>query len=423
MKIISARERGSVDIPLSDLLHFGGELKIRPDLISRGLVELRQSARRLQLKVNGVVGRIPVTSGLALDVQPKFSISNLNRIVYVSATKIENPFFINRPYSRAKLSSYLPVPIIKSFTSSLHRSLMEGLHREYCRSVNEAAPRPKLNFIKSDQRYWSRLIPTKAVIESFDFTTDNLANQTLKLAAFKALSLSKSFQLLEDCIPLLADCLRQLERVRLRDSAQILPELAQTIGTVPSFRADYSRALAYAIEVLRHTDVSLNVVDQGLALESFIVSLDDAFERYLRNVLGTLEHPSHGTVTCVDGNLARHQRRLFHDNSTYKVKPDLIFRSRSGTLLIADAKYKAKAEENDRYQIISHALANASSKAVLIYPRRSSTSQHGLVRLGRAGPSASEIEIFEYYFDLDSDLDVEEKALQDTFLNLLPQAS
>lgn len=185
MKIISARERGSVDIPLSDLLHFGGELKIRPDLISRGLVELRQSARRLQLKVNGVVGRIPVTSGLALDVQPKFSISNLNRIVYVSATKIENPFFINRPYSRAKLSSYLPVPIIKSFTSSLHRSLMEGLHREYCRSVNEAAPRPKLNFIKSDQRYWSRLIPTKAVIESFDFTSDNLANQTLKLVGFQ----------------------------------------------------------------------------------------------------------------------------------------------------------------------------------------------------------------------------------------------
>lgn len=418
MKIIAAKERGSVDIPLSELMHHGGELKIRPDLISRGLVELRQSSNKLQLKVNGVVGRIPVTSGLALDVQPKFSISNLNRIVYASDTKIENPFFISRPYSRTKLQSYLPVPLIKSFTVSLQRAVMEGLHREYSRSVKEAAPRPKLNFIKSDQRFWSKMIPTKAVVESFDFTSDNVANQTLKLAAYKALSLSKTITLLKGCVPQLAGALRQLERVKLRNASEIFAELGRVRGAVPSFRTDYSHALTYAIEILRHTDVSLNVASDGLSLESYIVSLDDAYERYLRHILRTLQHPTYGTVTCVDGNVAKHQKRLFRDNKNYKVKPDLIFRSSGGTLLIADAKYKSEAKEDDRYQIIAHALAHSVSKAILIYPRRNSQSQHGLIRLGATGPAANEVEIFEYYFDLDADLDVEEGQLRQTFEGL-----
>lgn len=419
MKIIPAKERGSVDIPLSDLVNHGGELKIRPDLIRRGLVELRQSSNKLQLKVNGVVGRIPVTSGLALDIQPKFSISNLNRIVYTSATKIENPFFISRPYSRTQLQSYLPVPLIKSFTASIQRAVMEGLHREYIRTVNEAAPRPKLNFIKSDQRFWSKMIPTKAVVENFDFSSDNLANQTLKLAAHKALSLSKTIGLLSDCTPKLANALRQLERVALRNAGDILAELGHVRGTVPSFRVDYSHALTQAIEILRHTDVSLNVASEGLSLESYIISLDDAYERYLRHVLRTLQHPTLGTVTCVDGNVKKHQRRLFRDNNTYKVKPDLIFRSGGGTLLIADAKYKGEAKEDDRYQIIAHALAHAVPKAVLIYPRRSSQSTHGLLRLGVTGPTGGEVEIYEYYFDLDADLDSEEAHLRSSFESLM----
>ncbi|MRN44759.1 hypothetical protein, partial [Brucella sp. 09RB8913] len=419
VKIIPAKERGSVDIPLSDLVHHGGELKIRPDLIRRGLVELRQSSNKLQLEVNGVVGRIPVTSGLALDVQPKFSISNLNRIVYSSATKIENPFFISRPYSRTKLQSYLPVPLIKSFTTSLQRAVMEGIHREYSRTIKEASPRPKLNFIKSDQRFWSKMIPTKAVVESFDFSSDNLANQTLKLAAHKALSLSKTIRLLNECTPQLASALRQLERVTLRDAGDIFTELGHVRGTVPSFRVDYSHALTHAIEILRHTDVSLNVASEGLSLESYIISLDDAYERYLRHVLRTLKHPIFGTVTCVDGNIAKHQKRLFRDNNSYKVKPDLIFRSSGGTLLIADAKYKGEAKEDDRYQIIAHAVAYAVPKAVLVYPRRSSQSRQGLVRLGATGQAGGEVEIYEYYFDLDADLDAEEERLLNSFEGLI----
>ncbi len=419
MKIIAAKERGSVDIPLSDLVHHGGELKIRPDLISRGLVELRQSSNKLQLKVNGVVGRVPVTSGLALDVQPKFSISNLNRIVYSSATKIENPFFIDRPYSRTQLQSYLPVPLIKSFTASLQRAVMEGLHREYGRTIKETAPRPKVNFIKSDQRFWSKMMPTKAIVENFDFSSDNLPNQTLKLAAYKALALSKTIELLTQCAPQLANALRQLERVTLRDPGDIFAELSYVGGTVPSFRVDYSHALSYAIEILRHTDVSLNVAAEGLSLESYIISLDDAYERYLRHVLHTLQHPAFGAVTCVDGNTAKHQKQLFHDNKSYKVKPDLIFRSSGGTLLIADAKYKGEAKEDDRYQIIAHALAHAVRKAVLIYPRRNHQSRHGLFRLGATGPGGGEVEIYEYYFDLDADLDAEETNIRKSFENLI----
>ena len=82
MKILEVSERSSVEIPVSDLLHAGGKLKIRSDLIGRGLVEIRQADHTLKLRVNGIVGRLPVTDDLALDIKPKFSVSNLNRVVY-----------------------------------------------------------------------------------------------------------------------------------------------------------------------------------------------------------------------------------------------------------------------------------------------------------------------------------------------------
>jgi 5-methylcytosine-specific restriction enzyme subunit McrC len=421
VKILPARERAPVDIPMSDILS-GGDLIIRPELIDRGLVELRQNKFKLQLKINGVVGRLPITSDLALDIEPKFPISNLNRVVYASGAALENPFFIDRPYHRTSTSHYLPVPLVRTFSTSLDHAISSGLHREYLREVLVSGPRPKINFRQSDQRFWSKLIPTKAVVELHNHSPDNIANQCLKLAALKALGIARTTPQLSTCISALGRSLRALERVSVRDLFQLKAELAFVRGTVPSFRADYADALGHGLEILRHTDVSLNVASSGLRLESFLVSLDDAFERYLRVVLGRFEHPADGTIRCVDGNQKRHQRPLFADNSVYKTKPDLIFRGTKGTGLIGDAKYKPKASEEDRYQIISHALSHKTARAILIYPRSNSTSKQGLFRLGMTGDGLSKVEVYEYYFDLAGDLDVEEQALRGVVAALLGAA-
>ena len=125
-----------------------------------------------------------------------------------------------------------------------------------------------------------------------------------------------------------------------------------------------------------------------------------------------------GRVATVDGNKKRHQLPLFVDNNKYKTKPDLIVKDQRGTLMIGDAKYKKKPSEEDRYQIISHALAYGVNKAILIYPLPPRGEHSGLKRLGNIGHHNS-IEVYEFYFDLSGDLSASDQQLKTAFAALL----
>lgn len=418
MRIIEVQERSSLNIPLSEIVNEGGNLKLRPDLIGKGLIEVKQSNSGLRLQINGLVGRLPVTESLSLDIKPKFSVSNLNRMVYASQATLLNPFFMNRPYESFSSQNYLPVPLIRSFSKSLVELISSGILRKYERVSVEGSPKPRIDFNKTQQKYWSKLMPTMAVMDKFEFSQDNLPNQCIKLAAMKAISISRGSGHLASCIQPLAQSLRQLENVRVRDIHSLRREIASARPTIPAFRTDYGRALDQALELVRNSDVSLNTSSKGLSLESYIISLDDVFEQYIRSAISELPTLGFGRVASVDGNLARHQRPLFSDNAKYLTKPDLIVRDRRGALAIGDVKYKMKASEEDRYQIISHALSHQVQKAVLIYPKPATMLKGGLARLGAIG-AVYPIEVFEYFFDLSSSLDAEEVALRQAICELL----
>ena len=403
MRVIKVTERSSINIPLSELLHDGGMLKLRSDLIGKGLVEVKQAQNSLKLQINGLVGRLPLTDRITLDVQPKFPVSNLNRMVYSSRGELLNPFFLDRPYEKTKSQDYLPVPLIRSYSAALSELVSKGIYREYQRETVTGPPKPRINIMKTQQRFWSRLNPTMAVMERFNFTHDNLPNQCIKLATTKALSISKNSTYLQKCVPVLAESLRQLEKVTLRNPGSLISDLKHVRSMVPSFRQDYASALEQALEIIRHVDVSLNTAQHGLSLESYVISLDDVFERYIRSIIRELPEKGFGRVATVDGNIRRHQRSLFNDNNRYKVKPDLIIKDNRGARLIGDVKYKIKPKEEDRYQIITHALSYQVSRAFLVYPKPPAQTQTGLQRLGLIG-LAPAVEVFEYYFEMDGDL-------------------
>lgn len=418
MTVIEATERSKIEIPVSQLLAGGGALQIRPDLIGKGLVEVRQSYDTLKLQINGVVGRLPLTDDILVDIKPKFPISNLNRIVYASGKNVSDPFSISRLYKDLEEVEYLPVPLIRTFTKRLQRVTSQGTLRQYRRETSDTSPKPKVNFIKSQQRYWSKLIPTMAVVENFSFDQDNLANQCLKAAAIKALSISRGADQLYECRAGLAQSLRQMERIGRRTPSEILSQIASGRHGVPAHREDYHAALACAVQILRHVDVSLDVTSQGLALDSYIISLDDVFEAYIRNVLLNLPDVGFGRIATLDGNRRRHQRKLFADNRRFDVKPDLIIRDERGPVLIGDVKYKIKGSEEDRYQIIAHSLSYNVRKAVLIYPKPEKQVHSGLIRLGMIGPAAARLHIFEYFFDLSGNLQDQEQELRSVIKSL-----
>lgn len=418
MKIVRATERSKLDIPLFELLSGHGELKLRPDLFGKGLIEIRQTKDVLRLQVNGVVGRIPLTHSLVLDVQPKFSVSNLNRIIYASGSILDNPFSMKRTYAGFRSKDYLPIPLIRTFSSSLTRLAANGLMREYRQETWSGQPKPRINFIRSYQKYWSKLQPTKAIVEHFVFDQDNLVNQCLKLAAIKGLSIARSSEQLRESIPELAASLKQLQRVQTKAPSALLASISSKKPEPPSYRLDYHRALEQAIEIIRHVDVSLSGTGGKISLGSFLISLDDVFERYIRNVIADLPDAGNGRIATVDGNKRRHQKKLLLDNKKYDVKPDLIVKDSRGPQIIGDVKYKIKPIEEDRYQIIAHSMSYQVSKAVLIYPKPDQQPHSGCQRLGKIGPNGACIELFEYYFDLAGDLATEEENLRKTISKL-----
>ncbi len=75
--------------------------------------------------------------------------------------------------------------------------------------------------------------------------------------------------------------------------------------------------------------------------------------------------------------------------------------------MVGDAKYRPKSDEDNRYQVISHALSMQCRSLLLIYPA-SDKIKMGLTRLGKVGPAQFEITLFEYGMPLDSDLELSE---------------
>lgn len=119
----------------------------------------------------------------------------------------------------------------------------------------------------------------------------------------------------------------------------------------------------------------------------------------------------------VDGNKKKWKGWLLNDPDRYEIKPDLIFKANDTIKAVGDVKYKTKSREEDRYQVISHALSLKCEKAILIYPA-SDNVVAGLRRLGRIGPSEFEITLYEYGIPLESDLESAEKSLSSDLLAL-----
>jgi 5-methylcytosine-specific restriction enzyme subunit McrC len=187
-------------------------------------------------------------------------------------------------------------------------------------------------------------------------------------------------------------------------------ELYLALSAVPSFRAAYNRAIPLAVELIGGSSVSLDGFRNGVLASSFLINLEAAFEGYIRNSINHEFRAAGVGVVALDGNKRKWSGKLFKDSPTYEVKPDLIFKSANEIRAIGDVKYKIKAREEDRYQIISHALSFRCKNAVLIYPASTAVAL-GLRRVGAIGPANFEITLFEYGIPLDEDLEQAERSM------------
>ena len=154
-----------------------------------------------------------------------------------------------------------------------------------------------------------------------------------------------------------------------------------------------------------------------------LVLMEDAFERYVRNLLSELPHP----LIARDGNLSPPEgaKKLLvdHDIDAFKVPvvtPDIVIYNKinGNPVLVADVKYKIIKEypsSDDRNQVLAYALSYNCDVACLVYPRRSRQSRAGLILLGAVGT----VKLYAYFFDLNSaDLNAEERLFVEAASNI-----
>lgn len=410
--VIATRERGTVVVSPSDLFSKNGNLRFLPDALDRSRIQINQGGNGIHLKIGGIIGRLPVTENLVLDISPKFPIGNLARLLSRSDQVLNRRVGADRLYDFTSWTGYLPELLLRSFAIQLRNVQTEGVHRNYIRNCRDDVPRPKIDFRKSEQAFWARGIPTRAKIEAFDFSTNNAVNRILKAALLVGLSLTDGEATLNNERQIFAENLKSYARISAAAADNIEYIYEDAVATLPHFKIGHHKALEVARELIRRSSPLLEFADRRVRLPSFIINLDTVFESYIRNCLRNDLQTLHPGSQVNDGNEAGYSKSLLNDNQKFTIKPDLIFRRSTDEppFLIGDLKYKTKPTEDDRYQILTHTLSYQCKKAILIYPKRSGRAG-GLIRIGQIGPTEFPIELFEYHFDLSSDLEKEEQSI------------
>ncbi|MAD63852.1 hypothetical protein [Haliea sp.] len=417
MRVEQAEERSEIDIPISEIVRDGGSLNILPTVKNYFSIDYKPRTQKLSLVAGGYIGLIPINTELAIEIRPKFSIANLTRVVSVAEDKFRTLEFFNRKYREVEDASPVVLEFLaKCLVTELRAVFEEGVLKEYLpKSEISTRIRGRLSIDRSVKHLWSKGLFHRAHTTYHEFTADNAFNRLLKYTlrfCIEELDLieSESLQLRERLI----DYYTMFDQVALDENLRCLDEVSMAIANqkVSVLRSYYINLCEICRLIITKKGVSFDETGSDLELSSFILDMALTFEKYLLNSLRQHRDKLPGDAIVLDGN-AEGRKKFYNQPSVGKgdAKPDIVLKTGNRNAVIADAKYKSKSKDTDRYQVISHALSFDSKVAVLILPRDSSYNGDRLVKLGGVGVQ-SPVDVFEYYFDLSSeDLVKEEEDL------------
>jgi 5-methylcytosine-specific restriction enzyme subunit McrC len=401
-------ERHSVEVPLNELLTSAGKFEIWPTVASKGYFDIDYRGGQLVFKAGKFVGLIPINDRVVIDVKPKVSVADLLHIVDVAEEEVSFLDFFIRPYKEQKgVEDSLLALMVRTLLKQLHQVENEGLYKIYVR-VQESGPfKPRINFSRTMQREWCRGNFSRTSNEVFCFTRDHALNRLVKFTIWycgHCLELrTGSGEIREE----LSFFYNLFETVPLDLSRSFLSDVRSAIESsrIPVLRNYYLGIAKTCLLIIGDRSVSLETAGSDFTLLSFILNLEDVFEKYVRNVLILWAKAEHPDVRFRDGNKGK-KNYLFHDSKVFDIHPDIYLTSGADCLLVADVKYKPKIEEHDRYQVISHSNSMGARKAVIIVPSFKE-GQSGLIRRGQIY-AMNGIEVFEYHIKLEGDLEAEE---------------
>lgn len=379
VRIIDLHEREARTFPREEFFDSRGKSLLLPETRDLSAVDLRDVLDGIELRVLGLIGYLPLTSSIVLNIRPKFPLKNLWEMLKSSDETYEKVLPIFRFYESANLIAPHKM-LARGFCHYLSKILDTGVVRGYYSEEYRGQYLPKVNFGATIARYLSRGDDVNVISDVFKFSSNLYVNRLLKAACIAFLRvIPRSDQWKSDRM-LIIDALNALYPIA--PVKMLIGDQNRTRSLPVWVRDAYNGAFTIYAILLGDTKVGFSFDARGSEMPSFLFSLDKIFESFIRNTIrdGLLSH----NYSVLDGNIPRHQQSLFSDNKRYPIKPDLIFRDGKLTMGLGEVKYKPKIDEGDRYQLISHVIAHSAPFGVWISP--STDGGGGLEYIGSMSP-------------------------------------
>jgi 5-methylcytosine-specific restriction enzyme subunit McrC len=417
------KEHEEINIPSELLLSADGKLNIYQEVLDKRLLDISYNKGRVTFKAGSSIGEIPINKDIVIEVVPKTPLSNLMHILTVSNHDINYLEFYKRNYDIAESSFNNTFEfLIKALISELKVLLSEGIYKTYNKkSYSTSFPKGKVNFTKTIKNNFSKGNNHLLSIDFFEHQSDNSYNRLIKYTILFAIeAMQKSDNSFLGPIKELSYIYQYFDKVPLDTNRDFLSDFEYPLDPekLPSIRKYYVNICNLSQVLIGSSTADFNSQSGGLLLSSFIINMAYIFESYLLSAMRSNKLLTDDGISVLDGN-NEGMKALFSDNEKYKAKPDFIFSSNNDVKIIADAKYKKKSTESDRYQLISHSLSYGAEIAVIILPR-GNRDISGLDKLGLIGDEHRSISLYNYYYDLNSkDLSSEEESLSNAMLSLI----
>ena len=425
MRIEKGEERSEIDIPLSEIIGEGGKLNILPDVKKYFSIDYKPRNDKLTLVAGGYIGLIPINDDLAVEITPRFPISNLTRIVSVAEDKFNTLDFFARKYKEVGAAT----PVVFEFmaeclANELKELESEGVLKEYLRRNEDSHKiKGRIDINGSIKHLWSHGHFNKAHISFFDFTPDNPFNQLIKYAINYCIVELHAIQSEKTKIRKeLIEFYSYFDGVTLYHDRRFEKDVYDSLESdkISDLRKYYANVCEICRLIINNSGVSFDESGHDIEMSTFTLDMSTTFEKYLINSLRLNRATFPESTAILDGN-REGKKKFYRQPSLAKsdAKPDVIIKIDDQHQIIADAKYKPNCKDSDRYQAISHALSYRSNIAVLVLPKTSVSPSAPLRKLGTVGYSY-EVDVFEYYFDLaEANLEEEEQRFASSLASLV----
>ena len=394
--VIEIQERGQKFFQRSDLIDPLGRSLILPDTRALGAIEIKDTTDGAMLMALGLIGYLPLTSTITLNIVPKFPIQNLWDMLEIGSEIYRSILPITRQYQTSKSTAPIQI-LIRSFCYYLKGVLSHGFERTYYSRIQTGYYKPRVEFGQTISHYLSHGNPVQTVSSVFEFGLDGPINRIIKAACLRFARLIPIDDNWHEERHLIQFTLDIFKRVQTQEPIEIDFNINKSISI--RLRSYYEGMLRIYHLLLTGGGIAFTFKPRGVELPSFLFNLEDIFERFVRQTFA--DGLRKQRIAVLDGNKKKYQGRLFEDNRAYPTKSDIILRRLDKKVIgLGEVKYKPKLKEHDRYQIISHVIAAKAPIGILFTPTNDSESQ-GLERIGRLATGAH---FYHYRINIQGDI-------------------